>query len=231
MKFFYARPFFSWLFPCSQIGPCLTVPRTVFKAMSRPHQNKPNPAIQRLYRESEEAWAGQDYHKSISLIEQATRKEPYNPSLLLDLARAYGRRYEFAAAERYIEKAVQISTDRAHTLGEAGRICMEFDNLDMAITYLARASQKKGVSVGSLTTLADIYIRDKRLDEAAELVARAAQIDRKEPRVLLEEAVLTRLRGNVQKAESLLGELLTNTAAGVSLRTRASYELASILDA
>ena len=114
--------------------------------MSRPNlKNKPNPAIQRLYRESEQAWGGQDYQKSISLIEQATRKEPYNPALLLDLARAYGRRYDFPAAERYLEKAVEISKDRAHTLGEAGRICMEFDDTDMAVGYLARASQKKGV--------------------------------------------------------------------------------------
>ena len=155
--------------------------------MSRPQPNKPNPAIQRLYREAEEAWGQQDYQKSISLIEQATRKEPYNPILLLDLARACGRRYDFPAAERYIEKAVQISRDRAHTLGEAGRICLEFDDFDMAIGCLERASQKKGVSIGALVTLADIYIRDKRLEEAAGLVARAAQMDRKDPRVLLED--------------------------------------------
>lgn len=198
--------------------------------MSRPHLNKPNPAIQRLYRESDEAWGQQDYQKSISLIEKATRKEPYNPTLLLDLARAYGRRYDFPAGERYIEKAVQISKDRALTLEQAGQICMELDELDMAIRYLARASQKKGVSVGSLTTLADIYIRDKRLDEAAELVARAAQMDRKDPRVLLEEGTLARLRDNIPEALPLLRELVANTTAGVSLRVRGLYELAGILD-
>ena len=198
--------------------------------MSRPHLKKPNPAIQRLYRESEAAWGQQDYQKSISLIERATRKEPYNPSLLLDLARAYGRRYDFPAAERYLEKAVEISKDRAHTLEEAGRICLEFDDLDMAIACLARASQKKGVTVGALITLADIYIRDNRIDEAAEMVARAAQMDRKEPRVLLEEARLTRLRGNTHDAQPLLRALLTNPAAGVPVRVRASYEMAGILD-
>src|SRR5256885_16255908 len=100
-----------------------------FTDMSRPHLNKPNPAIQRLYREAEVAWGNQAYQKSISLIEKATHKEPQNPSLLLDLARAYGRRYDFPAAERYFEKAVQISTDRAHTLGEAGTICTEIRKL------------------------------------------------------------------------------------------------------
>ena len=198
--------------------------------MNRPHQNKPNPAIQRLYREAEEAWGRQDYQKSISLIEQATHKEPSNPLLLLDLARAYGRRYDYPAAERCIEKAVQISQGRAQTLGEAGRICLEFDSPDMALKYLERASQKKGVSVGPLITLADIYLRDKRIDEAAELVARASQIDRKDPRVLLAEASIKRLRGNVHEAESLFRDLLTNPVSGASVRTRASYELAGILD-
>jgi tetratricopeptide (TPR) repeat protein len=202
----------------------------VFIQMSRPTLSKPNPAIQRLYRQAEEAWGRQDYQQSINLIEQATRKEPYNPSLLLDLARAYGRRYDFPAAERCLEKALQISKDRAHTLGEAGRICMELDELDMAIGYLARASQKKGVSISSLITLADIYTRDKRLEEAAELVARAAQVDRKDPRVLLEEAMLTRLRGNIHEAQPVLRELVANPTAGVSVRVRASYELAAILD-
>jgi len=198
--------------------------------MTQPHQNKVNQAIERLRREADEAWGNQDYQKSISLIEQAIRKEPNNPSLLLDLARAYGRRYDFPAAERCIEKAVQISQDRAHTLGEAGKICMEFDELDMALGYLVRASGKKGVSIGSLMTLADIYIRDNRIEEAAELVARAAQIDRKEPRVLFEQAILARLRGNTHEAQPLLRELLTNPAAGVHVRTRAAYELAGILD-
>ena len=198
--------------------------------MSRPHLTKPNPAIERLYREAEEAWGQQDYQKSISLIEQATRKEPYNPSLLLDLARAYGRRYDYPAAERYIEKAVQISKERAHTLGEAGRVCLDFDHPEMAVGYLERASQKKGVSVGVLITLADIYLRDRRVDEAAELVGRAGQMDRKDRRVLLEEAILRRQRGQVPEAESLFHGLLSNPDVGVPVRIRALYELVNILD-
>ncbi len=198
--------------------------------MTQPHPNKPNPVIQRLYREAEAAWGQQDYQKSISLLEQATRKEPFNPLLLLDLARACGKRYDYPAAERCIEKAVQISKDRARTLEEAGQVCLEFENIDLAIGCLQRASQKKGVSIGALINLADIYIQDKRLDEAAELVAHAGQMDRKDPRVLFEEAVLRRLRGNVPEAEPLLRELLAIPTAGASVRIRAFYELAGIKD-
>ena len=198
--------------------------------MSQPHPNKPNPVIQRLYHEANQAWEQQDYPKSISLFEQATHQEPHNPVLLLNLARAHGKRYDFPAAERCIEKAVQISKDRAQTLGEAGQVCLEFDNFDMALSCFQRASEKKGVSIGTLVNLVEIYLRDRRLDEAAELLDRASRMDRKDPRVRLETAELRRSRGNVTEAESLLCELLAIPAAGVSVRTRAFYELASIKD-
>ena len=198
--------------------------------MNPPPPNKPDPAIQRLYREAGEAWGRQDYEKSISLMEQASRKEPYNPALLLDLARAYGRRYDYPAAERCLEKAVQISKDPAHTLEAAGRICLEFDNTEMALNCLQRASQKQGISVGGLVLLAEIYLHDGRIDEAAELVARAAQMDPKNPVVLAEEAVVRRSRGKASEAESLFRELLANPAASLVVRVRAFYQLASILD-
>jgi tetratricopeptide (TPR) repeat protein len=195
-----------------------------------PHANKPNQTIQQLYREAEVAWGRQDYETSISLIEQATRKEPLNPSLLLDLARAHGRRYDFPSAEKNLERAVQISKDRARTLGEAGQVCLQFDNIDMALAYLQRASQKKGASIRTLTTLADIYNRDRRLDEAAELVARAAQMDRKDPHVLFEDALVRRLRGNQNEAESLFRDLVAVRNGPAEVRVRAFYELADILD-
>jgi Tfp pilus assembly protein PilF len=198
--------------------------------MTQPHPSKLSPAIQRLYQEANQAWEQQDYQKSISCFEQAARKEPHNPALLLNLARACGKRYDFPAADRSIEKAVQISKDRAQTLGEAGQVCLEFENFDMAIRCFQRASEKKGVSINALVNLAEIFIRDKRIDEAAELVARAGQMDRKDSRVLLEDAVLRRLRGNVTEAESLLQDLVANPAAGSSVRIRAYYELASIAD-
>ena len=198
--------------------------------MSQPHPSQASSAVQRLYLEANDAWEQQDYQKSIRLFGQAARKEPHNPKLLLNLALAYGKRYDYPAAERCIEKAVQISKDRAQTLGDAAQICLEFANTDMAIRCLQRASQKKDVSIGALIDLADIYIRDKRLDEAAELVGRGGQMDEKDPRVMLEEAVLKRLRGNVTGAELQLRELKDNSKANESARIRAQYELAGILD-
>jgi len=198
--------------------------------MSPPHPNKPNKEIERLCREAEESWKRQDFQNSINLLEQATHKEPANPSLHLNLARAHGMRYDYSALERCIEKALQVSQGHVQTLEGAARICLGFKNLDLMLGYLERASQKKGVSIVALTSLADIYVLDDRIDEAAEIVERAARMDRKDPRVLLREAVLKRKRGQINEAESQFRDLLTNSAADILVRTRAAYDLAAILD-
>lgn len=200
--------------------------------MSQPRANKPKPnkEIERLCREAEELWKRQDYQRSISLLEQATLKEPSNSSLHFNLARVYGMRYDYPAVERCIEKALQVSQGRVQMLEEAGRICSTFKNPDLMLGYLERASRKDGVSIGALTSLADIYILDDRFDEAAEIIERAARMDRKDPRILLREAVLKRKRGQIKEAESQLRDLMMNSAADALVRVRAAYDLAGILD-
>jgi Tfp pilus assembly protein PilF len=200
--------------------------------MSSPLLNQANPAIDKLYHEADEAWADLDYRKSLGLMEKAIRKDPHNPSRYLHLARGYGRRYDFPAARRYIDKALQVSTNRTQTFEEAGRTCLEFDNTDMAIGYFERACQKKNTNVGmgGLIELAEIYLRDKRIDEGTALIERAAQIDQKDARVLFQQAALTRLRGKTQEAEPLLRDLMKSPASGASIRIRAGYEFAAILD-
>ncbi len=76
--------------------------------MNRALPNASNPAIEKLYREADEAWADLDYRKSLGLMEKAIRKDPGNPSRYLHLARGCGRRYDFPAAQRYIDKALQV---------------------------------------------------------------------------------------------------------------------------
>jgi tetratricopeptide (TPR) repeat protein len=198
--------------------------------MIKPHPNKPNKEIEQLCREAEEAWRRHDFQSSINLLEQASLKEPSNPSLLLNVARAYGLRYDYPAVERHLEKALLVSQGRVQILEEVARICSTFKNLDMMLGYLERASQKKAVSIGALTSLADIYLLDDRLDEASEIVKRAAQIDRKNPHVLLREAVLKRKRGQMTEAESQFRALLANSAADPLVSIRAAYALAGILD-
>jgi Tfp pilus assembly protein PilF len=197
--------------------------------MSQQQPKKAIKAVERLCGEASKAWGRQEYQKSISLLEQAVQKEPSNPSLHLNLARAHGLRYDYSALERCIEKALQVSQGRVEIIEEAAGIC-SIKKVDLMLGYLERASQKKGVSIAALTSLADIYLVDNRIDEAAEMVERAARIDRKDPRVLLKEAVLKQQRGQINEAESQFRELLANSAADDLTRVRAGYALAGILD-
>jgi tetratricopeptide (TPR) repeat protein len=198
--------------------------------MSQPHQNKPDKVIQQLYRESQEAWVRQDHQKSISLIEQAARKEPASPNHLLLLARLHGLRYDYSAAEQYLEKALKISQGSVHTMEEAGQVCRAFNDLDMMQGYLERARQKKGVTIATLNSLADIYLLDNRLDQATEILAQAARIDRKNTHVLMGEAILNWRRGKTIEAESFFRDLLGNPAANIVTRVRSAYHLAGLLD-
>jgi tetratricopeptide (TPR) repeat protein len=189
-------------------------------------RNAPKPAIDALELEVGEAWENLDYKKGFQLLERAVRKEPGSPSLLLRLAQAHVQRYDFAAGERYIEKAVKLSSNRTQTLEKAGQMCLGLENVEMAFRYFKRASQKE-VSLGTLLNLVDMCIRDRRLEDAAEFLSRA---DHRDSRVLFQGAALRRARGETQEAETLLRELLANPNTGKEARIRALYELGGILD-
>lgn len=199
--------------------------------MPAPPKSNSERQIERLIHAAEEAWSQQDYAKSISLVEQASGLDPHNPSLVLQLAKGHGLRYDFATAQRHIEKAVALSPTRVQTLTQAGETCLEFEHLDMAIRYLERASREADVTIGALVTLTDIYVREGRIDDAADMAARAAWIDRDDPRVLLVEARVRRARGQVGEAESILRTMLTKPASTDAARIRGLYELAGLLDA
>ena len=100
-------------------------------------------ALSRLFQEAAEAWRHQAYSESIALLERASRLDPANASVLLDLGRAYGMRYDYCSAERCLEKAVSIAPRRVEALTEAGRRCQEFGNYQMASAYFERARSCK----------------------------------------------------------------------------------------
>ena len=54
-----------------------------------------------------ESWQRRDFQQGIEILERASRLDPANAGILLDLGRFYGKRYDYAAAERCFEKAVR----------------------------------------------------------------------------------------------------------------------------
>src|SRR5436190_14254913 len=89
-------------------------------------------ALSRMFQEAAEAWKRQDYQQTIEILERAARVDPANGSIQLDLGRAYGLRYDYAKADRCVEKAARVAVRKTEVLTEAGRRCQEFGSYEMA---------------------------------------------------------------------------------------------------
>src|SRR6266446_6967903 len=158
-------------------------------------------ALSRLFQEAAEAWRRQSYAESIALLERASRLDPANASVLLDLGRAYGMRYDYISAERSLEKAVSIASNRVEALAEAGKRCQEFGHYEMAAGYFERAAKEKGSSADVFVILAELYERRHRIPEATKLVERGLALQADHACSLLAQARLKRLAGELEEAE------------------------------
>ena len=187
-------------------------------------------ALSRLFQEAAEPWRRQAYEDTIALLERASRLDPGNPSVLFDLGRAYGLRYDYPSAERCLEKAVHIAPRRVEALAEAGRRSQEIGHYEMASRYFERAVGEKGASPNVFVTLAEIYERGHRTNEAAGLVERALSVQSDHPSAMLAQARLKRLAGALEEAEKQTRQILEKETCDLQTKIRAWYELGGILD-
>ncbi|MFN0127308.1 MAG: tetratricopeptide repeat-containing sulfotransferase family protein [Verrucomicrobiales bacterium] len=183
-----------------------------------------------LFQEAAEAWQRQDYEQAIDALTRAARLEPSNPGVWLDLGRAHGLRYDFAAARRCFERAATLALQPAAVLAQAGQRCQEFGHYQMAWEFFERASCQPDASAGVLVTLAELSERHARLDEAADWIVRALALDATHPPALLARARLQRLGGQWELAEAGLRSLLAQSFSDGWNRVRAWYELGGVLD-
>ena len=187
-------------------------------------------SLSRLFQDAVEAWRRQDYQQTIALLERASRLDPANTNVLLDLGRAYGLRYEFEPAGRCFDKAIKIAPRRSEALIEAGLRAQAFGNYQMATHYLERASHEKAVTADVFVTLAELYERGPRANEAAALVERALTLKPDHAPSLLARARLKRLAGSLDEGEKFTRELLQMSSCEPQTRLRAWYELGANLD-
>jgi tetratricopeptide (TPR) repeat protein len=187
-------------------------------------------ALSRLFQEAVEAWRRQDYQQTIALLERAGRLDPANTTVLFDLGRAYGLRYEYEAAGRSFEKAIKISPRKAEALVEAGRRSQAFGNYQMATRYFEQATHEKGATADVFVTLAELYERGPRASESEDLVERALSLQPDNALALLARARLRRMAGALEEAERFTRELLQKPSCDPNTRIRAWYELGGNLD-
>src|SRR6267142_1734595 len=122
-------------------------------------------ALSRTLQAARESWNRQDYQQYFEMIERASRLDPANHRILLDLGLAYGMRYDYAAAERCFEKAVRVAPQRSEALAMAGTHCRNFNQYEMARRFFERAAEEPGAAPDTLAKLAELYERLRLLDE------------------------------------------------------------------
>ena len=183
-----------------------------------------------MFRASEAAWQRQDFKQSIELLERATKLNPEDPCVYLDLGRAQGLRYDYAAARKSFEKAVRVSRWHVQSFIAAGLHCANFRQLNMAEDYFKRALQRNDQVAQVLVELAAIEERRQNLAEAAELVGRALAIEGNNAGALLVRARIERGLGHLETAEDIIRQHLVLDGTELEAQANAWYELGAILD-
>src|SRR6266404_3907044 len=186
-------------------------------------------SLSRMFQEAAEAWKRLDYQQSIDTLERAAKLDPANPSIQLDLGRAYGMRYDYSGAERCLEQGVRVAARKVEVLTEAGKRCQQFGRPEMANRYFERAAQEKGATAEVFVKLAEISERRAKLEEAHEFVERALKLDASYPPARLVQTRLDRFSGRLVEAESRARALLNGGTSG-PWWAECWYELAEILD-
>jgi len=177
------------------------------------------------------AWNSKKFQEGIEIMERASRLDPANVGILLDLGRWQGLRYNYSAADQCFEKAARIAPNKAEALAIAGMNSRDFSNFEMAERYYLRALEQKNVAPRIFAWLAELYERLRRLDEAAGMVERALHLNSNCAPALLVKARLERQAGGrLEEAERLIRSFVTNSNADAWIQAQACYELGMILD-
>ena len=187
-------------------------------------------ALQRMLQAAANAWNRRHFQEAIETMETASRRDPGNFGILLDLGRYYGLRYDPANAERCYEKALRLSPQKAKSLALAGANYQDAGNFDLAERYYLRSLEQKDAAPETFVQLAGLYERFRRKEDAAEMVGRALKLSPAHPGALLFKARLSRLAGRMEEAEQIIRSFITKPFPDAWTLAQTWYELGGILD-
>ena len=185
-------------------------------------------SMARLLQSADEARMRMDFAGCVEALERATRMDPGNSALLLNLGHAQGRNFEFSAAEQSLERGLRLSPRKTEALTAAAMRAQDFGHTELAARYYRQAAQQKDVTADVLVALAENSERLSRLEESAQLAERALALKTNFPGALLVRARLERQAGRLAEAEQILRSIPTD--ADRDSRVKAGYELGAILD-
>lgn len=188
-------------------------------------------SLSRMVEAANDCWKRQDYQQCFETLERASRMDPRNVGIRLELGRVHGARCDYAAAAEWFERAVNVASKKADALTMAGLHCRNFGRFDLARGYLERAAADQQASADTWVKLAELYERLRLSAGASAAIDRALELDPNCALALLVRARLDRLSGRLVEAEKVARSLLAGSDENTwSTRVRGWYELGAILD-
>ena len=182
-------------------------------------------SLHRIMQAVSEAWNSKKFEEAIELLESAGRREPSNIDILLELGRLYGLLYDSAAAERCYEKAARLTNSHGRALATAGLQCRDAGNFAMAGSYFMRSIERSNAFPELYVELAKVYERLRKLDDAADTLARALQLNPDCPEALLTRARLERQAGRLETAEQTIRSAISVPTPDAWIQAQTWYEL------
>src|SRR5437763_14895414 len=122
-------------------------------------------ALARLLGAADEARNRLDFAQCVEILDRAARLDPGNAGLLLNLGHAQGKNFDYAAAERSLERALRIAPKKTESLAAAAMRAGDFGSSVLAERYYRMASEQKDATAEIMVALAEISERHSRLDE------------------------------------------------------------------
>jgi tetratricopeptide (TPR) repeat protein len=187
-------------------------------------------SLQQRLQTAEAAWHRKDFQLCLDTLEAAHRLVPANTTILLQLGRIHGLRYNYAAAEQCFEQALHLAPQKSAILTAIVDYCERFRNPHLAEHYLRQAIKSPEATAKNCVKLAELYERLRRIPEATQLLEQALTLAPGDPSALLVRARLERLAGRLEAAEQALRSFINQPIPDRWIHAQSWYELATVLD-
>jgi Tfp pilus assembly protein PilF len=186
-----------------------------------------------LARSAREAWERHQYEQTISLYEQALRRDPKNHLLLIDLARAYGLRYRLEEAEQLLERVLRLFPRSARVRSMVASSFSMIHRPGQAIDHYRRALEldpQHPESAAIFAELSTLYEQNRQFVEAGEAIQRARAIAPDRADVIYKQAVLEIRQGEAESGRRQLDSLVARDDVPEQVRADSWYEIGRLCD-
>jgi tetratricopeptide (TPR) repeat protein len=182
---------------------------------------------------AQHAWQQRRFDEAIWYYERALARDPHNPVLLVDVARAYALRYRYADSEKLVELAQSLHPNDAYLQQMLGRSFVRIQQFDRAIACYQRSldlAPNSPQRPETLLELAKMHERLHKLDAARQCVEEALSLAPGFEKAKYALANIDRRSGDKAAAESRWRQLIDAGRAPPGVVADSWYQLASLFD-